>query len=113
MNQPSPVDDWTDRAACKGQTEVFFVNRGDTTMMEKAKAICANCPVLEDCRNYVLYRPERYGIWAGMTEKERRRYRIVHNIRLPAAAHGSRTRYLSGCRCKPCRVFYNRVMRTR
>ena len=108
-----PQTTWTDQAACKGFTDLFFVQRGDTESMLKAKAICATCTVIDDCRNYVLYKPERFGIWAGMTEKERRRYRIEHQIRLPAAAHGSRTRYLSGCRCQPCRVFYNRIMRTR
>lgn len=110
---PDPLGDWAQHAACKGFTDLFFVQRGDTQAMLQAKAICNTCTVIDDCRNYVLYKPERFGIWAGMTEKERRQYRIDHNIKLPAAAHGSRTRYLAGCRCQPCRIFYNRIMRTR
>ena len=106
-------DDWTDQADCKGHTDLFFVKRGDNASMIQAKAICQKCPVLEECRTYVLFHPERYGIWAGMTEKDRRHYRIEHNIKLPAAQHGTRSRYNSGCRCFDCRSVYNRIMRTR
>ena len=111
LNIPEALDDWAEQAACKGKTHLFFVNRGDTTNMNHAKAICKTCPVLEPCRNYVLYHPERFGIWAGMTEKERRQYRLDHGIKLPAAAHGTRTRYNSGCRCLPCRTVYNSILR--
>ena len=37
-----------------------------------AKAICATCPVIEQCREYALRAQEPYGIWGGMTEEERR-----------------------------------------
>ena len=67
LNIPEALDDWAEQAACKGKTHLFFVNRGDTTNMNHAKAICKTCPVLDSCRNYVLYHPERFGIWAGMT----------------------------------------------
>lgn len=110
---PGTLDDWTDRAACKGKTELFFIQRGDNVSVSKAKQICQNCPVIEECRNYVLYHPERFGIWAGMTEKDRRHYRLEHGIKLPAAQHGTRTRYNSGCRCYDCRSTYNRIVRTR
>lgn len=111
LNIPEALDDWAEQAACKGKTHLFFVNRGDTTRMNHAKAICKTCPVLESCRNYVLYHPERFGIWAGMTEKDRRQYRLDHGIKLPAAQHGTRTRYNSGCRCLPCRTVYNSILR--
>lgn len=102
---------WADQAACKGKTDLFFVNRGDTQQMLNAKAICQQCPVLDNCRDYVLYHPERFGIWAGMTEKDRRHYRLEHGIKLPAAQHGTVTRYNSGCRCQPCRTSYNSIHR--
>ena len=95
-------DAWTEQAACKGKTNLFFVNRGDTTSMKLAKAICQTCPVIDDCRDHVTYNPERFGIWAGMTEKDRRAYRLENGIKLPAAQHGTRTRYASGCRCLDC-----------
>jgi hypothetical protein len=46
-----------------------------------------------------------------MTEKDRRQYRLDHGIKLPAAQHGTRTRYNSGCRCLPCRTVYNSILR--
>jgi hypothetical protein len=48
-----------------------------------------------------------------MTEKDRRHYRLELGIKLPAAQHGTRSRYQSGCRCVPCRTAYNSLMRTR
>lgn len=113
IENPGTLEGWTDRAACQGQTDVFFVNRGDTSSVVKAKAICEQCPVLEECRSYVLYYPERYGIWGGMTEKERRNYRLQMGVVLPAAQHGTLSRYRSGCRCTPCRSSYNSIMRIR
>ncbi len=114
MNQhPGTLEGWTHLAACKGQTELFFIRRGDTIGVQKAKAICSNCQVLDNCRSYVMFNPERFGVWAGMTEKDRRRYREETGIKLPAAQHGTRSRYNSGCRCFDCRSVYNRIMRTR
>jgi len=108
VNQPDQhpdlLDTWTDRAACKGRTDLFFVNRGDTTQMNRAKAICNTCPVIDNCREYVIYNPERYGIWAGMTERDRRAYRLEQGIKLPNAPHGTRRRYAVGCRCSDCRL---------
>jgi hypothetical protein len=49
--------------------------------MNRAKAICKTCPVIDNCREYVIYNPERYGIWAGMTEKDRRAYRLEQGIK--------------------------------
>ena len=102
------ADAWTEQAACKGKTNLFFVNRGVTTPMKLAKSICQTCPVIVDCRDHVTYNPERFGIWAGMTEKDRRQYRLDHGIKLPAAQHGTRTRYASGCRCLDCRTCNSR-----
>ena len=58
---------WQDHAACAGA----------------AKAICATCPVLEQCREYALSAHEPYGIWGGMTEEERAAY-WKHEVSLSA-----------------------------
>ncbi len=111
MNEPDHLDllnAWKDRAACKGRTDLFFLNRGDTTQMKRAKAICSSCPVINQCREYVTYNPERYGIWAGMTEKDRRAYRLEQGIKLPNAPHGTPRRYAVGCRCLDCHMLRGR-----
>lgn len=104
MTNSETVNHWTHHAACKGKTKLFFVNRGDTASMRLAKAICETCPVINECREFIIYNPERFGIWAGMTEKDRRAYRLEQGIKLPNAHHGSRRRYEAGCRCVNCRL---------
>ncbi|MDT3767194.1 WhiB family transcriptional regulator [Gleimia hominis] len=78
---PGPVMDrwdWQFQAACRDMdTELFFHpegERGSTRRRraEAAKAICATCPVLEQCREHALRVMEPYGVWGGMTEEERR-----------------------------------------
>jgi WhiB family redox-sensing transcriptional regulator len=71
-----PFDDnpnWTNTAACKGATEIFYPERGDNVSARKAKKICANCPIKQKCLEYALYHNERIGIWGGLTDRERER----------------------------------------
>ncbi|MDY2941756.1 MAG: WhiB family transcriptional regulator [Varibaculum sp.] len=84
---PAPTTEaweWQQQAACRDySTEMFFHpdgERGGTRRRRamKAKAICATCPVLEQCRNYALAAHEPYGIWGGMTEEERHDYLLTH-----------------------------------
>lgn len=63
---------WQDRAACHDTDDtVFFLEKGGST--RPAKAICAGCPVRAPCLQYALDHDERFGIWGGKTERERRR----------------------------------------
>lgn len=65
---------WMDSALC-AQTDgdVFFPERRDARSARAAKAVCAECPVRARCLQWALEHDERYGIWAGTTEVERRR----------------------------------------
>ncbi len=63
---------WAAYGACRtADPDLFF----PATEMEAAHAlrICATCPVQEECLDYALMARERYGIWGGTTERERRR----------------------------------------
>jgi WhiB family redox-sensing transcriptional regulator len=42
---------------------------------KQAKKICRACPVRRECLAYAMDEPVDHGIWGGMTERERRRYR--------------------------------------
>ena len=56
-------------SACKdADPEIFFVERGEST--EEAKAICATCPVKQECLDYAIEFNERVGIWGGMSDKQ-------------------------------------------
>jgi WhiB family redox-sensing transcriptional regulator len=65
---------WRARAACRGlDTELFFPGQGEP--IEEAKAICAACSVRSQCADYALATRQRFGIWGGQTERDRRRIR--------------------------------------
>jgi len=70
--QVSPPDHWQERAACYGlDPEVFF----PTTEEEAGLALsyCSVCTVREVCLAWSLQNGERYGVWGGTTEQQRRR----------------------------------------
>ncbi|MDO4666048.1 MAG: WhiB family transcriptional regulator [Actinomycetaceae bacterium] len=65
---------WQERALCaQTDPEAFFPEKGGST--REAKAVCAGCSVRAQCLAYALENDERFGIWGGMSERERRRLR--------------------------------------
>lgn len=63
---------WQDRALCaQTDPEAFFPEKGGST--REAKRICQSCPVRAECLEYALAHDERFGIWGGLSERERRR----------------------------------------
>ncbi|MER5779150.1 WhiB family transcriptional regulator [Streptomyces sp. NPDC002039] len=68
---------WQMEAACRGLgSEAFFHPDGergpDRAMREEAaKAVCAACPVRARCLEHALSVAEPYGVWGGLTAKER------------------------------------------
>lgn len=64
------VEDWAARAACKADTpDALFVRGAE---QNKAKAVCAGCPVRTECLAEALDNQIEWGVWGGMTERERR-----------------------------------------
>lgn len=53
--------------------EIFFPARGDTTSNAEAKAICAKCPVAQDCLAYSLKTKKKDGVWGATSGRNRRR----------------------------------------
>ena len=53
--------------------EAFFPEKGGST--RDAKRICDSCEVRSDCLEYALSNDERFGIWGGLSERERRKLR--------------------------------------
>jgi WhiB family transcriptional regulator, redox-sensing transcriptional regulator len=65
---------WQTQANCLGvDPDLFFPERGAST--REAKAVCRGCVVREDCLEYALVNGEKFGIWGGLSERERRRIR--------------------------------------
>ena len=65
---------WQDNANCLGvDPDLFFPERGAST--REAKEVCRACIVRAECLEYALGNGEKFGIWGGMSERERRRVR--------------------------------------
>ena len=67
-------DSWRREAACRDlDTDVFFPLTDEEA--GPAKAVCATCPVREECLEFALATRQNDGVWGGLTETERRRLR--------------------------------------
>lgn len=72
----TPDDDgpmgWQERALCaQTDPEAFFPEKGGST--REAKKVCTSCDVRSECLEYALENDERFGIWGGLSERERRK----------------------------------------
>lgn len=65
---------WQSEALCaQTDPEAFFPEKGGST--KDAKRVCGACNVRSECLEYALTNDERFGIWGGLSERERRRLR--------------------------------------
>ncbi len=68
--------DWRDKAACLTVDPELFFPVGNTgpalDQIEKAKQVCAQCPVVENCLQYAIESNQDSGVWGGLSEDERR-----------------------------------------
>ena len=65
---------WQESALCaETDPEAFFPEKGGST--REAKKICTGCEVRAECLEFALANDERFGIWGGLSERERRRLR--------------------------------------
>ncbi|WP_460683272.1 WhiB family transcriptional regulator [Modestobacter lapidis] len=65
---------WQESALCaETDPEAFFPEKGGST--REAKKICTGCEVRAECLEFALSNDERFGIWGGLSERERRRLR--------------------------------------
>jgi WhiB family redox-sensing transcriptional regulator len=63
---------WQDEALCaQTDPEAFFPEKGGST--REAKRVCGTCDVRSECLEYALENDERFGIWGGLSERERRK----------------------------------------
>ena len=64
--------EWQENALCaQTDPEAFFPEKGGST--REAKRICQGCDVRAECLEYALAHDVRFGIWGGLSERERRR----------------------------------------
>lgn len=72
--EPDATLAWqTDSLCAQTDPEAFFPEKGGST--RDAKKICTSCEVRAQCLDYALANDERFGIWGGLSERERRKLR--------------------------------------
>lgn len=63
---------WQESALCaQADPEAWFPDKGGST--RDAKRVCKRCEVKDACLDYALRNGERFGIWGGVSERDRRR----------------------------------------
>lgn len=93
MNETTEGDDWRKHGLCQEtDPEAFFPEKGEST--KPAKRICAACEFKTPCLQYALDNGERFGVWGGYSERERRRMGRGEKVAPPAPVE----RIVSRCR---------------
>lgn len=70
--------EWQHLAACRGERAAFYPPLQGESKSERltreriAKSICETCTVRDECLDHAIDHDERYGIWGGLTDSERR-----------------------------------------
>lgn len=74
---------WLDHAKCRGLPGNLFYSdhQHNNTQVQEARSVCLGthpehpgvCPVLQACLDYAIENGERWGVWGGTSERERRR----------------------------------------
>jgi WhiB family redox-sensing transcriptional regulator len=65
-----PAPDWTAALCAQVDPDLWFPDKGGSTRVPKQ--ICAGCPIKAECLAWAIATDERYGVWGGLSEKERR-----------------------------------------
>ena len=80
----TPPTPWTARAACQGWDPAQWMDDDTGQPTAAAKAVCAACPVRAACLAHALDYDEPWGIWGGLTARERVAHRL--GVSLPSDA---------------------------
>lgn len=67
---------WQNNAECLNSgSDPFFPEAGDNSKTFIARNFCKDCRVINECLEYALWSGEKFGVWGGTTERERRQIR--------------------------------------
>ena len=62
-------EDWATAATCRGTGDVLFA---EGAAQRRVRVLCEGCPVRRECLAEALDNNMEWGVWGGMTERERR-----------------------------------------
>ncbi len=69
---------WQDAGTCReipnAESDALFFPEGRSTAFieHRAQKVCHRCPIMQECRDWALSRYEEYGVWGGLTPRQRR-----------------------------------------
>lgn len=96
---------WQERGLCaQVDTELWFPDKGGST--KEAKKICLGCEVRLQCLDFALDHDERFGVWGGLSERERRKLKRASGAE-PEPHPPSDACYQRGCTSPECREAHN------
>lgn len=108
---------WMAEANCRGMDpEMFYVERGDSAGLKAARAVCRACDVQAECLAYAVNNGEKFGVWGGLSEKQRRTIRRDYGVseaRCGTHAGYQRHRRDGETPCLACREANNAYSRER
>lgn len=83
IDQFFTAEPWVTQAKCSGlagpiASKIFFPSQGESLV--PARALCAACPVREECLDYALRTRQTHGVWGGKSEEERRGLRRTYRM---------------------------------
>jgi len=65
---------------CTNFPDLFFpANEDGSNMIKQARGFCASCPIVAQCAEYGIKNEPDFGIWGGLTVKERDQIRAARN----------------------------------
>ena len=81
LNIEKPPEWMADGLCAQVDPELWFPEKGGST--RQAKAVCARCTVRPECLTYALANDDRFGVWGGVAERDRRRMTRTARTRVP------------------------------
>lgn len=95
-------DDWKKLALCRENKTLHFYSE-ITKEIREAKALCKRCSVAAECLSEAILSSEIYGVWGGISQRERRKYHNLFPVSIPfieakeiVAKHGNTVSIKSG-----------------
>ena len=83
LHDPDAVHAWMADGNCRAYPPAMFFP-SDGVGVDRARRICATCPVADPCPEYALEHRIAHGVWGGCSERERRR--ILKRRRIEVAS---------------------------